>query len=1071
MTRSQFVARKRHGQSSSRPAKTNQFTKTKVALVVSSCLLGSGLSHAQTSTDPTGERASGEVLEEIIVRGQRNALNRSLDIKRQSQQVMESITADDIGKMPDQNVTESLQRLTGIQIDREGGEGTKVRIRGLDQNVTLLNGETFLTGLEYFQLGEARVEFTNSLEGIPSELLGGVDVYKSPRASLVEGGLGGTINLKTRSPFSIGTDELLLAGNAKLDQGADSSDAQPSGAVVLGKNWDDTFGAILSITTNNKTVHSDQAQTFSRQGFQVNTLPNGQDYIRPGMLYFTDAETERERLGASLTLGWRPNDNWELTADWTHAGLELDRSSYSVKHDMGVDGSAGLEAAYPFVSGSRGAGILTPDEFLAPGLVNHNFAGGSVAHIQQGTFIAGGSETNTSREMSDVTTDNIRLGAEFDNGGRLTASFDLSHSKADYESEYAFSDSRFSPYGVTTYTGQGETGWQVVANNDPTPNTGADNTDDLRVWTYSTNGGLPDVRYADEGWLTDARYLNFKSHWAFGDKVSNEETALRADLELDMDAGHLQTLRFGARVADEEVDFVQGHYLADLSRNGAPATFDPSFDPGPGGVGLRATAGYDIGDVDGDGISDAQLFGPYYRFLDAAIGDKCADAVTSAGNPLCEALYGFDFARFGGGSPGVIPWETYSSNPNRAVRINDYFPTGNYQNGLLFDDAARMGNPSEWFQGIAGGAPVDFIEDPLESWNASEQTTAAYFEADFGGPEANWDLNIGVRVIRTETEITFSKASPATERLWSTDTWNGAFRDANLETKKVSYTDVLPSVNFSYDLDDQRKIRVNAASVIARPDLQLLGRGFTQDLTRDISCNCFRFNGGSAGNPDLDPFRADQFDLSYEWYFGDIGLASATFFYKDVESFIASRTVQETQPDQTPGGSSTAGVTRPFNGDGGTVQGLELSFQTGFDNGFGLAANFTYSDSETGLESLTRTNLPLPGVSETSYNLIGFYENDVIQARLAYTWRDEFLAPTNTTIGVGGLDLPLASWYRDYGQWDASFTYNFSDTLALSAEVINITGEQQERYLEWSDNFFTYDSQETRYILGVNFRF
>ena len=110
-------------------------------------------------------------------------------------------------------------------------------------------------------------------------------------------------------------------------------------------------------------------------------------------------------------------------------------------------------------------------------------------------------------------------------------------------------------------------------------------------------------------------------------------------------------------------------------------------------------------------------------------------------------------------------------------------------------------------------------------------------------------------------------------------------------------------------------------------------------------------------------------------------------------------------------------------------------------------------------------------MSETSYNLIGFYENDVIQARLAYTWRDEFLAPTNTTIGVGGLDLPLASWYRDYGQWDASFTYNFSDTLALSAEVINITGEQQERYLEWSDNFFTYDSQETRYILGVNFRF
>jgi TonB-dependent receptor len=111
------------------------------------------------------------------------------------------VSAEDIGKFPDQNVAESLQRLPGISIDRSNGQGTKARIRGLDQNVTLLNDDIFLSGLELYTQGEGNVRKADSLEGIPSELLGGIDVYKSPNASQSESGLGGIINLKTRSPF------------------------------------------------------------------------------------------------------------------------------------------------------------------------------------------------------------------------------------------------------------------------------------------------------------------------------------------------------------------------------------------------------------------------------------------------------------------------------------------------------------------------------------------------------------------------------------------------------------------------------------------------------------------------------------------------------------------------------------------------------------------------------------------------------------------------------------------------------------------------------------------------------
>ena len=170
----------------------------------------------------------------MIVTGFRASLADALQNKRESNQIIESVSAEDIGKFPDQNVAESLQRLPGISIDHSNGQGTKARIRGLDQNVTLLNDDIFLSGLELYTQGEGNVRKADSLEGIPSELLGGIDVYKSPNASQSESGLGGVINLKTRSPFALG-DGLTLAGNLRY---ADS-----------GEGWE-PLGALVSVTSS-----------------------------------------------------------------------------------------------------------------------------------------------------------------------------------------------------------------------------------------------------------------------------------------------------------------------------------------------------------------------------------------------------------------------------------------------------------------------------------------------------------------------------------------------------------------------------------------------------------------------------------------------------------------------------------------------------------------------------------------------------------------------------------------------------------------------------------------------------
>ena len=244
--------------------------------------------HAAQPASPATSTTS-EPLEEVIVTGFRASLADALQNKRESNQIIESVSAEDIGKFPDQNVAESLQRLPGISIDRSNGVGTKARIRGLDQNVTLLNDDIFLSGLELYTQGEGNVRETDSLEGIPSELLGGIDVYKSPNASQSESGLGGVINLKTRSPFDLtGTT---LAGNVRY---GDSGEGwEPLGALVFSHEFSERLAVMASVSYDKQLFQTDVLGGQNRGGWRFSnrndraTVP--QNYFAPEYRYATDA--------------------------------------------------------------------------------------------------------------------------------------------------------------------------------------------------------------------------------------------------------------------------------------------------------------------------------------------------------------------------------------------------------------------------------------------------------------------------------------------------------------------------------------------------------------------------------------------------------------------------------------------------------------------------------------------------------------------------------------------------------------------------------------------------------------
>ena len=275
-----------------------------LSAAISSCLTMGA--HAAQPASPATSTTS-EPLEEVIVTGFRASLADALQNKRESNQIIESVSAEDIGKFPDQNVAESLQRLPGISIDRSNGMGTKARIRGLDQNVTLLNDDIFLSGLELYTQGEGNVRETDSLEGIPSELLGGIDVYKSPNASQSESGLGGIINLKTRSPFDLtGTT---LAGNVRY---GDSGEGwEPLGALVFSHEFSERLAVIASVSYDKQLFQTDVLGGQNRGGWRFSNRNDratvAQNYFAPEYRYATDRDEERERLGRVGRRGLPPD--------------------------------------------------------------------------------------------------------------------------------------------------------------------------------------------------------------------------------------------------------------------------------------------------------------------------------------------------------------------------------------------------------------------------------------------------------------------------------------------------------------------------------------------------------------------------------------------------------------------------------------------------------------------------------------------------------------------------------------------------------------------------------------------
>ncbi|WP_020208779.1 TonB-dependent receptor [Gilvimarinus chinensis] len=264
------------------------------------------------------------LLEEVVVTGIRKSLEEASDLKRESSVIQDSIVAEDIGKFPDQNVAESLQRISGVSISRTNGEGSKVTVRGFGPsfNLVTLNGRTLATT-------ENGREF--DFQVLASELISGADVVKSPMAKTPEGSIGAYIDVKTARPLD--TPGLQMAGSINAKYNDLSEETSPEFSGVFSNTFaDDTLGVLFGFSRQEGDNRIDAASTSRWATLNASDSDvvlgdivdtNGEVVTPdtlwyPGRFEFTLDEEERERTGVNVGIQWGPDDSWENTLDYLY---------------------------------------------------------------------------------------------------------------------------------------------------------------------------------------------------------------------------------------------------------------------------------------------------------------------------------------------------------------------------------------------------------------------------------------------------------------------------------------------------------------------------------------------------------------------------------------------------------------------------------------------------------------------------------------------------------------------------------------------------------------------------------
>ena len=942
------------------------FRKSTLSVAVLTAMASMANLQAQAQTT---EPAEANLLEEVIVTGIAGSLSRSVDKKRNSELVSDSISAEDFGKFPDNNVADSLQRVPGVAIDRAGGEGRFVSIRGLgpDFSAVLINGRTPASENE---------ERAFSFDTIASELVRTVDVFKTSNAGLKEGGLGGTINIVTARPFDF--DGFHFAGSLKGMYEENSGDTSPQGSFIVSNTFnDDMFGVLASVTyqersTDKYTVTNEHISKTTEEPFLTFTNPSqgwagGYAYSGDGLeedtyriqnLYRGVTNETRERIGGNLVFQMRPTDDLVLTADVIHSKYDTSTSQY-------------------WTGSYLWAPTLSPlnqvDEHGFYNVINHGY--------DEGYNISGYAHALTTTERpTESTVGGFNAEWNITDEWRLVADVSVSEAVLD--------------------------------------NRGLDRMYILEFldrpgYLLTSNGGIPTIEYADPAAVVpemgSANMQDLRARLTSNDGIYNKAKNHEFKLDVEwkpLEDSYLSAVRFGANntVAEKATEYWATPDLIRRMYHGLATQQEIDYNSIVTGV-------LSSGDVFGGLDGDVYMIDPVaYRNWMAENIDGRTRADTPAGIASKEAF-------IANGSS----WDAVKSNDSYVIEED---VTSFYLEAA--SDFAVMDMPLY----VSGG--VRYTSTELTSTGTSQ-------------------VLVG---LERETSEPDQPPSPWLVQQFADEAGTPIAMDNE-------YDNWLPSLNARLEVTDEFYIRAAASETLTRPTLTALAP-YTSYGTTTISTRTARGN-----NPNLKPFVSRNYDVSFEYYYGDSNLVSVAFYRKEIEDFIVTMSLPEVfegieveDPEW-----QTFMVTRPQNGESATIEGTELNWAHVFDNGFGVAANYTFVNSSASLSAAGATEtFALPGISDTG-NATLFYDKDGLQLRVAYNYRTPFLG----RVFNGPSNEPVH--YDEYGAVDVSASYALLNGITFFVEGSNVTGETVSRYGRYENQFVGFEDTGALYTFGVRAKF
>ena len=1061
--------------------------------------------------------------DEIIVTGTRQVIQDAINLKRQNTQIVDGISADEIGDLPALSIGEALESITGVASHRENGGATEVSIRGLGPYLssTVVNGRAATNGS-----GDRSVNFSQ----FPSELVNKLAVFKTQDASQIEGGVAGQIQIETLKPLEYGKRRIQaeLKGNINPDQ-LDQSDTEAGDIGYRGTlSYVDQFEVNglgdIGISVGVQRSDISQPEAESRQTSSGSTSRPA-CVISDGLAQFTDQTNGGTFTGFSNdpeTTDRGDDDCDDFNDRRNSENLDTRGSDTEGVDTTLVDGVA-VDAGVPFAFAPSqrhyrqndtrderdsifGAVQWQPDDRLD---VNFDLQYSKRTQSEQRNDITfnGGRRNDTSLNIGPggetTTLDSLVLTPE---GGILRSITDntIEIQGGDFEREetylgggvnfaYEVSD-RLNVSGDYGYsrTKRNENNREFRIQSDISPVIEFDQVDrDVPVYTL----------YDEVFDVNDHDNFVDRLRVRIDNDVQRENTinSLRFDGEYELEGSVFKTFEAGVRWAQQDyLDLPGGADSGDpLAISSGRFSFEIEND------GELTVNNREVIDDSDDDLYDTDEFADFQDNLVNIIGSTNTACRTEfpEGDSFLSSLRDGDLITNIDDDGTVLSstnsWATFDAACIAETSVNSLNSILGSINSFLTNPEAEENSFDQALNSFTSGIPT-LTEINSRTIDVKETTKALYamtgYETELNGLPVSGKL--GLRVV--ETEVTATGYRPALSVIEDGDGGLVLSEGTELEAFTIDhdYTRFLPSAIAIIELDEDKLIRLGAFRAMSRADPADMGAGRSfessssddEDAPTTVQELISRVSGN--GNPAIDPLMSWNFDAGFEWYPNEDTILALGGYYKSFEGGFINVFQEETY--------ELNGETATFNVEGlqqvseetSDLFGIEFtgshnfSYLPGLWSGLGAKISYNYVDSNfefedsrygdifEGQEDGTIVQINegiiapggLPGLSKHTLSAQAYYQINDFDFQVNYKYRTDYFQPF-TANGT------VLRFVGDVGVWEARASYELNDNIRFQVEGINLFSAPKEQFAFVRDDRYEINDYGPRIFFGVRARF